>query len=73
MDVDTNLTGPSESQKRFENFITRKSSLDRFSMNGANFEVNDSFLWFLRIARENNRINKNQLHLKFLKFLNDAE
>ena len=72
-DLGMNLTGRSESQKRFEKFITPKSALDRLSMGGTHYEVNDSFLWFLRIARENNRIDKNQLLFKFMKFIHDAK
>ena len=72
-DLGMHMVGRSESQKRFERFITPKSALDRLSMGGTNYEVNDSFLWFLRIARENNRIDKNQLLFKFMKFIHDAE
>ena len=46
-------------EKSFEKFLTPKSSLDGLSMGGVNVEVNDSFLWLMRIAREKNRRNKN--------------
>ena len=50
-------------KKSFEKFLTPKLSLDGLSMGGVNVEVNDSFLWLMRIAREKNRRNKNNNYL----------
>ena len=61
-DLDMNLIDQIQGQKSIENFLTPKSSLDGLSMGGENVEVNDSFLWLMRIARENDRRNKNQTY-----------
>ena len=58
-DLDMNMIDQIQGQKNIEGFLTPKSSLDGLSMGGENVEVNDSFLWLMRIARENARKNKN--------------
>ena len=58
-DLDMNMIDQIQGQKHIEDFLTPKSSLDGLSMGGENVEVNDSFLWLMRIARENARKNKN--------------
>ena len=58
-DLDMNFIDQIQGQKNIEDFLTPKSSLDGLSMGGENVEVNDSFLWLMRIARENARKNKN--------------
>ena len=55
-DLDMNMI---DQIRSIEDFLTPKSSLDGLSMGGENVEVNDSFLWLMRIARENARKNKN--------------
>ena len=64
-DFDMNLIDQMQGLKSIENFLTPKSSLDGLSMGGENVEVNDTFLWLMRIARENDRRNKNQTYSRY--------